>query len=89
MLATRSESWFWPVDGVGIAGKDSGSDEDFAWQQGILQPCWQHAGTGDFAQHAGNGVCASRNGVPASTKLQMMASASFIAANMTSFGLFN
>ena len=65
---------------------DCEPDDDFAWQHGILQPCWQQAGTGCFAQHAGNGVCAGRNGVPASTKLQMMASTIFIVENVPPMG---
>ena len=89
MPMAGGESWFWLVDGTGMAGKGCGSDEGFAWQQGILLPCWQHTGTGDFAQHADNGVCASRNGVPASTKLQMMANTSLIVSSVTSFGRFS
>ena len=50
--------------------------EFFAAQHGIPPPCWQHAGTVSFA-HTGKGVCASRNGVPASTKLQMMDNITF------------
>lgn len=59
-------------------------DDDFAWQHGILPPCWQQAGTGCFT-HSGKGVCASRNGIPASTKLQMIASTNFIVVIVTLF----
>ena len=74
MADARSESWFWlPVFAGAGAGCESG--DDFAAQQGILQPCWQQARV--CLAHAG-GVCASSNGVPASRKLQMMASAIFM-----------
>ncbi|HEY5233606.1 MAG TPA: hypothetical protein VIK35_08745 [Verrucomicrobiae bacterium] len=77
-LPARSESWFWLAVGAGTAGEGCESDTGFAAQHGILTPCWQHAGTGDFARHALDGVCADRKGIPASMRLQIMAAASFI-----------
>ena len=86
MPAARSESWFGPAVCAGTAGKDCEPDDDFAWQHGILQPCWQQAGSGRFAEHGGGVVCAHRSGVIASTKLQTMAKAHFIVAILTLFG---
>jgi hypothetical protein len=71
----RSESWLWLPAGAGAAGAGCESGDDFAAQQGITTPCWQQARI--CPAHA-DGVCAGRNGVPASTKLQMMANASFM-----------
>jgi len=69
-LETGSEGWFWLPVCDGSAGLDCGSGVDFALQHGISAPCWQQART--CLAH-GVGVSASRNGVPASTRLQMMA----------------
>ena len=69
-LEARSESWFWLPVGDGTAGLDCESGVDFALQHGISPPCWQQTRT---CLTQADGVCASRNGVPASTKLQMMA----------------
>lgn len=67
----------WLAFRAGITGLGCESDGSLAEQQDIFTPCWQQAGT-DCPAHLGAGVRASRNGVPASTKLQMMASASFM-----------
>lgn len=72
----------------GTAGVFCGVELFFSAQQGIMPPCWQHAVTVSFA-HTGKGVCASRNGVPASTKLQMMVSTNFIVMTVTLFGRFS
>jgi hypothetical protein len=69
-LEARSESWFWLPVCVGIAGLGCESGDDFALQHGISPPWWQQART---CLTQAEGVCVSRNGVPASTRLQMMA----------------
>jgi len=69
-LEARSESGFWFPVCDGTAGLDCESGDEFALQHGISAPCWQQART--CLTHA-DGVCTSRNGVPASTKQQMMA----------------
>ena len=69
-LETRSESWFGLPVGAGTAGLDCESGDEFTLQQGISAPGRQQART-CLTQDVG--VCASRNGVPASTRLQRMA----------------
>ena len=69
-LETRSESWFGLPVGAGTAGLDCESGDGLVLQHGISTPRWQQTRT-CLMQDAG--VCASRNGVPASTRLQMMA----------------
>jgi hypothetical protein len=73
-LEARSESWLWLPVCDGTTGLDCESGEDFAAQQGIVTPCWQQARTG--LTHD-DGVCAIRNGVPISNRLQTMASVVF------------
>jgi hypothetical protein len=72
----RSESWLWLPGGTGTVGADFESGDDFAAQQGIVTPCWQHTCIARFA-HAGDGAWADRNGFPASTKLQIMTNITF------------
>jgi hypothetical protein len=74
----RNEIWFWPPVCVGTAGAGCEFDIGFAEQHDILPLQWQQACTGGWAH--GESVCAERNGVPASTKLQMMAHAVFISS---------
>ena len=69
------ESWLWLPVGAGAAGAGCESGDDFAAQQGILQP-WPQQALAFMAQ--GAAVCARSNGVPANRKLQMMASANFM-----------
>jgi hypothetical protein len=78
------ESWLWLAAGAGATGCESGAD--LAAQQGMT-PCWQQART-CLAQADGAGGCAANSGVPASRKLQRMASANFIVLILTSFCLF-
>ncbi len=71
----RMENWLWLPVGAGAAGTGCGSGDDFAAQQGIVQP-WPQQELAFMAQ--GAAVCAANSGVPASRKLQMMASANFM-----------
>ena len=71
----RMENWFWLPVGAGAVGADCESGADFAAQQGIVQP-WPQQAPAFVAQ--GAGTWAASSGVPASRKLQMMASASFM-----------
>ena len=74
-LEARSESWFWLPVCAGTAGFDCELGDEFTLQHGISMPCWQQTRT---CLTQADGVCASRNGVPASTRLQMMAHVVFI-----------
>ncbi len=71
-LNVSNESWFWLPVCAGTAGLDCESGDEFALQHDIAPPHWQQART--CLAH-GDGICcaARRNGVPASTRLQMMA----------------
>ena len=76
-VAAINESWLArTLAGTGTAGAGCELEAGCAAQQSIT-PWRQQAGTVWLA-HAGDGVCASRNGVPASTRQQMMAQAVFI-----------
>ena len=72
---TTSESWSWLPTDEGAAGADCELETGLDWQHDILPPHEQQAC--DFFAH-GTGDCAASSGVPASRKLQMMASASFM-----------
>jgi hypothetical protein len=74
MLGARSESWLWLPVCTGTAGLDCESGDDFTLQHGIAPPCWQQART--CLTHD-DGVCAIRNGVPISSRLQTMANVVF------------
>jgi len=73
-LKARSESWPGLPVCDGTTGLDCESGADFVSQQGMVTPCWQQART-CLAQD--DGVCAIRNGVPISSKLQTMPSVVF------------
>lgn len=68
-------SWFWLPAGAGAAGAGGEGKTGLDWQHGILPPQWQQAWV-RAAPVAGG--CANSGGVPASRKLQRMASASFM-----------
>jgi len=76
-VAASRDNWLVrTLDDAGIAGAGCEPDAGCVVQQGMT-PWRQQAGSGCLA-HVGDGVCASRNGVPASTRQQMMAQAVFI-----------
>ena len=71
----RMENWLWLPAGAGTVGAGCESGDDFAAQQGIVQP-WPQQAPAFMTQ--GAGACAASSGAPASRKLQIMASANFM-----------